>query len=211
MNRFSGDVNTVDTQLPASFSGFSGTVLRVIATMVVMAIVFPELLAAILPLALVYLAVQHFYRPASRELKRLDSITKSPVYAHLSETLSGLSTISAYGLNSSFVKVSQARTDTNAVVYLKMNLINRWLGLRLDWVRPACLALPGWAEKAYLPYISCFRSLLAVPLFAVAWRLLCLSSASLVLTVCSLPLALHLDSLCRWVPSWSASPPWLPC
>lgn len=134
MNRFSGDVNTVDTTLPSAFSGFSGTVLRVIATMIVQAIVFPELLAAMVPLALVYLAVQHFYRPASRELKRLDSITKSPVYAHLSETLSGLSTIAAYGLASSFVKVSQARTDTNAVVYLKMNLINRWLGLRLDWV-----------------------------------------------------------------------------
>ncbi len=50
-----------------------------------------------------------FYRAAARELKRMDSITRSPIYAHFSAALGGLATIRAYGLQRRFINAVEVR------------------------------------------------------------------------------------------------------
>ena len=68
----------------------------------------------------------------TRELQRLDSITKSPIYAHFGETLNGLPTLRAYGLQDEFTRRSHAKVDANTQAFLLLNMINRWLGVRLE-------------------------------------------------------------------------------
>jgi len=55
--------------------------------------------------------LQNFYVPASRELKRLDSVARSPIYSHFSETLMGSSTVRAYGQSERFMEVNRGRLD----------------------------------------------------------------------------------------------------
>lgn len=69
-----------------------------------------------------------------RQLKRLESASKSPIFSHFSETLTGVSTIRAYRVQNRFVKIMQSRIDENLVYYYPNNVSNRWLALRLELI-----------------------------------------------------------------------------
>ena len=133
-NRFSGDIDIIDRALPTSFQGFLSLAARIVGTIVLEAVILPWSLIGFAVTAVVYAYVQMYYAASSRELKRLDNITKSPVLAHLSETLTGLPTIRAYGAGGRFVTGFQSKLDRNSLANLTLNLVNRWLGLRLDWI-----------------------------------------------------------------------------
>jgi ABC-type multidrug transport system fused ATPase/permease subunit len=63
----------------------------------------------------------------------LDSISKSPIYAQLSETLGGLATIRAYRSQERFQLQIMNAVDKNNVAFIFTQMANRWLGLRLDY------------------------------------------------------------------------------
>lgn len=56
---------------------------------------------------------QRFYVSTSRQLRRLDSVTRSPIYSHFGETVSGLSVIRAYGHQERFLKQNERTMDIN--------------------------------------------------------------------------------------------------
>lgn len=97
LNRFSSDLYAVDDSLPFVLNILLANVFGLLGMLVVISYGLPWVLALLLPLALVCHRTQRFYRHTSRELKRLCSITLSPVYSHFSETLTGLGTIRASG------------------------------------------------------------------------------------------------------------------
>ena len=72
--------------------------------------------------------------PTSRQLKRLESITRSPIFSHFSETLSGVSTIRAFGATSAFIGESHRRVDANLRCFYPKFIANRWLAFRLKLV-----------------------------------------------------------------------------
>ena len=64
------------------------------------------------------LSVQRYYIPAYRQLRRLESVTRSPVFARFSETLLGPSTVRAFGEQRRFIKEFQECNDhTMAFTY----------------------------------------------------------------------------------------------
>ncbi|KAG7274975.1 hypothetical protein CRUP_001068, partial [Coryphaenoides rupestris] len=95
LNRVSSDVSCVDDGLPFVLNILLASVFSLAGTLLVMAYSLPWVLLALLPLGALYHRTQSFYRHSSRELKRLCSLTLSPLYAHFSETMSGLATIRA--------------------------------------------------------------------------------------------------------------------
>ena len=50
---------------------------------------------------------------SSRQLKRLESTSKSPIYSHFGETIAGVTVIRAYGLDQHFIAESERRVDEN--------------------------------------------------------------------------------------------------
>lgn len=74
----------------------------------------------------------HLYLSASREIKRIDSISKSPIYQHFGETLSGVSTIRAYGVGNRFISDSFSKVDNNNRPFFYLWVANRWLSFRID-------------------------------------------------------------------------------
>lgn len=91
-------------------------------------------LIAIVPLAVVYIAVQRFYIASCRDLQRLDSLTKSPVLSHFGETLGGLATIRAYERQDSFEEKNFEVVDMNNKAFLNLQTAILWMGIRLDFV-----------------------------------------------------------------------------
>ena len=69
-----------------------------------------------------------------RQLKRLESASKSPIFSHFSETQTGVSTIRAYRVQERFVKTMEKKIDDNLTFYFPNNISNRWLALRLELI-----------------------------------------------------------------------------
>ncbi|KAI1280795.1 ATP-binding cassette sub-family C member 3 [Halotydeus destructor] len=132
VNRFSRDVDTVDAIIPQSLRGFLDCLLQVFVTIFMIGYATPYFLLLVVPTSLVYYYIQKFYIPTSRQLKRLESITRSPIFSHFSETLSGVSTIRAYKANQRFIDESDKRVDYNQMSVFSRLMANRWLSVRLD-------------------------------------------------------------------------------
>ena len=81
-----------------------------------------------------YLFIQRYYLRTSRELKRLDSVSRSPIYAHFQESLGGISTIRAYRQQDRFEQENEWRVDANLRAYFPSISANRWLALRLEFI-----------------------------------------------------------------------------
>ncbi|CAM9003410.1 unnamed protein product [Rhodiola kirilowii] len=87
---------------------------------------------AILPLLILFYSAYLYYQSSAREVKRLDSITRSPVYAQFGEALNGLSTIRAYKAYDRMADINGKAMDNN-IRYTLVNMgANRWLGIRLE-------------------------------------------------------------------------------
>lgn len=88
----------------------------------------------IVPLGAVYLYIQRYYLRTSRELKRLESVSRSPIYAHFQETLGGITTIRAYRQQKRFALENEWRIDANLRAYFPSINANRWLAVRLEFI-----------------------------------------------------------------------------
>src|ERR1700712_4770695 len=103
-------------------------------TLVVISSSTPAFIALIIPLAFIYLWIQRYYLRSSRELKRLDSVTRSPIYAHFQESLGGITTIRAYRQQKRFALENEWRVDANLRAYFPSINANRWLAVRLEFI-----------------------------------------------------------------------------
>ncbi|XP_069315906.1 ATP-binding cassette sub-family C member 2 isoform X2 [Eulemur rufifrons] len=134
VNRFAGDISTVDDSLPMSFRSWMLNFLGIIGTLVMICLATPIFAVVIIPLGIIYVGVQMFYVATSRQLRRLDSVTRSPIYSHFSETVSGLPVIRAFEHQQRFLNHNQAGTDTNQKCVFSWIVSNRWLAIRLELI-----------------------------------------------------------------------------
>lgn len=104
------------------------------ATVVVIAYELPIFLAVILPVCIIFYFIQKLYVSTARQLKRLESVSKSPVFSHFSETLSGISTIRAYSACEQFIEKNDNNVDYNNTFFFCSLISNRWLSIRLEMV-----------------------------------------------------------------------------
>jgi ATP-binding cassette, subfamily C (CFTR/MRP), member 1 len=128
------DIYRVDEVLARTFSMLFNNATRSIFTLVVISVSTPAFASLILPLGFMYYYIQRYYLRTSRELKRLDSVSKSPVYAHFQESLGGISTIRAYRQQDRFKLENEWRLDANLRAYYPSITANRWLAIRLEFI-----------------------------------------------------------------------------
>uniref|UniRef100_A0AAZ3RYK9 ABC transmembrane type-1 domain-containing protein n=1 Tax=Oncorhynchus tshawytscha TaxID=74940 RepID=A0AAZ3RYK9_ONCTS len=134
VNRFSKETDTIDSIIPSIIKMFMGSMFNVVGSCVVILIATPLVAIIIPPLGILYFFVQRFYVASSRQLKRLESVSRSPVYTHFNETLLGASVIRAFGEQERFIRESDGRVDHNQKAYYPSIVANRWLAVRLELV-----------------------------------------------------------------------------
>jgi ATP-binding cassette subfamily C (CFTR/MRP) protein 1 len=125
INRFSKDVDVVDNTLPMNMRSWIQCLFTVMSTIVIISISTPWFLAAILPLSIVYYLITKFYVATSRQLKRLESVSRSPIYSHFNETLTGCTTIRAYAVQDRFILESENKVDFNQKCFFPSIVANR--------------------------------------------------------------------------------------
>ncbi|KAF6731478.1 Canalicular multispecific organic anion transporter 1 [Oryzias melastigma] len=134
VNRFAKDIFTIDEAIPHSFRSWLLSLLAVLGTLFVISLAIPFFTIVIIPLAVIYFFVQRFYVATSRQLHRLDSVSRSPIYSHFGETVSGLSVIRAYKHQDRFLKLNEIAIDNNLKSVYPRIISNRWLAIRLEFL-----------------------------------------------------------------------------
>ncbi|MFH4978030.1 hypothetical protein AB6A40_004739 [Gnathostoma spinigerum] len=124
----------IDTRVPSSLMSTIGCIVQGFSILIIPIIVTPPILFFIVVLSVVYGLILRFYVSTSRQLKRLESSTRSPVYSHFQESIQGAASIRAYGCVDYFISESQRKVDNNLATYYPSIVANRWLAVRLELV-----------------------------------------------------------------------------
>ncbi|OMO92328.1 hypothetical protein COLO4_17672 [Corchorus olitorius] len=132
INRFAKDLGDIDRNVAPFMNMFLSQVSQLLSTFVLIGIVSTMSLWAIMPLLVLFYAAYLYYQSTAREVKRLDSITRSPVYAQFGEALNGLSTIRAYKAYDRMAEINGKSMDNNIRFTLVNMSSNRWLAIRLE-------------------------------------------------------------------------------
>ncbi|KAJ1981631.1 hypothetical protein H4R35_000630 [Dimargaris xerosporica] len=134
LNRFSKDQTTLDQTLPRTLDHYIMTLIRLVMILAVVLMSTPLISLLLIPLSVAFRYLQRYYLTSSLELKRLDSVSRSPIYAQFQETLGGASTIRAYRQTHRFARENEYRLDLNQQAYFPYISLNRWLAVRLETI-----------------------------------------------------------------------------
>uniref|UniRef100_A0A8C4N8Z1 ABC-type glutathione-S-conjugate transporter n=1 Tax=Eptatretus burgeri TaxID=7764 RepID=A0A8C4N8Z1_EPTBU len=133
-NRFSNDIDIIDEAIPTAVRLWLVCLFSVVVTVFAVTLATPLFSVVVLPLGVFYHFVQRVYVASLRQLRRLDSVSRSPIYSHFGETLSGLPVIRASGHSHRFLQQNFDILNENMLSIYMWIISNRWLAIRLDLV-----------------------------------------------------------------------------
>merc|ERR1712071_24632 len=137
LNRFSKDIGSMDEILPSTFFDMFSIGLENIGFIFLVGWVNLWLLLPLFFLAIIFLKLRNFYLKSARDVKRIESTTRSPVFTHLSSTLNGLTTLRAHQSQVIFQQTFDDLQDIHTSAWYMVLSMTRWFGLWLDWI---CIA-----------------------------------------------------------------------
>ena len=133
VNRFSSDMEELDTHLPAALGTFVACIGGVVSKATSIAVAtFGVCILALIPMAALYNRFARYFRRAAIELKRLQSLAKSPTTSSFTETLAGATSIRGYGASADFIAKSDARFTALTNVQVARGFANLWLQVRMQ-------------------------------------------------------------------------------
>jgi len=150
ISRFSKDINAIDQMVPFQLEMFLVAIYTLLAMFALLSTASPYIIIGIaastpykrfiLPFLTsnpsivfaLYIFCSHYYRSTAIGIQRLDSISRSPIFSHLSDTLEGGATIRAYDMRKQFKVANMNNIDCNSVAFFNLRYCNVWFGLVLD-------------------------------------------------------------------------------
>uniref|UniRef100_A0A674EJH8 Multidrug resistance-associated protein 4 n=1 Tax=Salmo trutta TaxID=8032 RepID=A0A674EJH8_SALTR len=120
------------------------SILQNIGVVVVAASVMPWILIPVVPLLIIFLFLRRYFLQTSRDVKRLESTTRSPVFSHLSSSLQGLWTIRAFRAEERFQNTFDAHQDLHSESWFLFLVTSRWFALRLDGICAAFVTVTAF-------------------------------------------------------------------
>ncbi|KAF9378719.1 hypothetical protein CPB97_009391 [Podila verticillata] len=145
LNRFSKDMANCDELLPYVFYDTIQVALVLLGSVITVCIVNPWIIIAIPFILLSFVALRNLYMKSSRQVKRIESQERSPIYSHLSETLSGLISVRAFRKREEFMEEHLKTQEDHGRAFFTYLAMARWLGYRLDVVSALFLGITAVA------------------------------------------------------------------
>lgn len=132
LNRFSADVGSNDDQLPQTLFDFFVIAFIVLGAIATTLSVLPFTLVAFPPLVWYFLSVRNTFVTSTRELKRLEGLARSPIFAMLGETLGGIATIRSNQSLEYFRHKFETAHDAHTRAFFAFIAASRWVGFRME-------------------------------------------------------------------------------
>ncbi|XP_054157408.1 ATP-binding cassette sub-family C member 4-like [Oppia nitens] len=134
LNRFTKDTGIVDEALPSTAYDLQMTISNAIGILVVNVILNWFLIFPAIFLVIVVFMCRYFYIRSARDIKRLEGLSRSPMYSHVSTTLTGLSTVRAFGTQQMFVRQFERFQNDNSSTFFMFVCTSRGFGILMDWI-----------------------------------------------------------------------------
>lgn len=134
VNRFSKDVYTIDEKLVETGGMYLRTIFAVVATVFVISGVTPVFILFLIPMVLYYMNEQAFFTVSYRELKRLDSTSRSPIFALLGESVDGVAVIRSFMAEETLKARLRSMLNRQQHAYFLVCAAQSWLAVRLELV-----------------------------------------------------------------------------
>lgn len=143
-NRFAKDLEGIDSGLPDNFGRSLMYGLGVLTTLVVVSSAAPAFLLGFVLLSLAYYRDARLFSTSAREFRRLDSISKSPLFSIYGEAISGVAVIRSFGASARFLSLMLEKASTNVTYYWFLWGTNRWLSVRFSLLSALVVALTAY-------------------------------------------------------------------
>ncbi|KYB27685.1 probable multidrug resistance-associated protein lethal(2)03659 isoform X2 [Tribolium castaneum] len=134
LNRFSKDMGSIDELLTSAMIDCLQIGLSLLGIIIVVAVVSPWLMVPTVVAGIIFYFLRIFYIRTSRNVKRLEGITRSPVFSHLNASLQGLTTIRAFGAQEILEKEFDGHQDLHSSAWFSFISTSRAFGYWLDVV-----------------------------------------------------------------------------
>lgn len=132
LNRFTKDIGFMDEQIPLYFHKCIHDASFVFSTLIAVCIVQVVLIIPIGLFVCSILALRYYFLKASRQIKRYESIARSPLYSHISMTLQGLRTIRSFHIQDRVSADYFYLQNNHSRAWFDFRMGIRWLGIRID-------------------------------------------------------------------------------
>uniref|UniRef100_A0A5S6Q235 ABC-type glutathione-S-conjugate transporter n=1 Tax=Trichuris muris TaxID=70415 RepID=A0A5S6Q235_TRIMR len=134
INRIGKDIDMVDNMLPNNIRGLMNTFSQVATALVIIMINMSVFGVIVIPLAVLYWLLQRFYVATSRQLQRMEAVSRSPIYSLFQEVVQGITSVRAYRGQAWFRKKFDLLIDENQMNYYPKIISNRWLAVRIEFI-----------------------------------------------------------------------------
>ena len=153
LNRFTADFHMIDSRLGYDIGLTVTKILEVLGVLLAGMLVSPVVIIFAVALLLISLKLALIYLAGAREIKRIESIAKSPVFEQFGSSLAGLVTIRAFNKSDTYIGIINNKINCHAQAWWNTWLFNRWLGFRMNLLG-AIFATSTAALVGYVPGIT---------------------------------------------------------
>jgi ABC-type multidrug transport system fused ATPase/permease subunit len=132
VNRISKDIASIDRDLAQMCVIFLRSLVQIVGTFIIIGLSTPYALASFVPVMTLFFWTYRYFQSTNLELKRLDSVARSPIYQYFSQCLNGADSIRAYKAQNQVAAESARKINNQARFTLALFSANRWLSVRLE-------------------------------------------------------------------------------
>lgn len=132
MNRFSKDLETIDQEVAPTFLFLADVFMQGVVILVVSSYALPPMIGFSILVVTVYGLIGAVYIVSSRDLKRIESVQRSPIFTLVGEVMGGAVAIRAYGDAARFTRHCLRLIDKSSRPFFFLWYENRWLSMRVD-------------------------------------------------------------------------------
>ncbi|KAG1750553.1 uncharacterized protein EDB91DRAFT_1108133 [Suillus paluster] len=132
LNRFGKDIETIDSNLASSLSAVNSSLATFAAAIITVVFFFPIFLIPAVVIGFFYRMLALGYLKTGRDLRRMESNSRSPIFSEFGELLEGIVTVRAFSAEQRFLDDLHGKINVTTKMWYNFWMTNRWLLLNFD-------------------------------------------------------------------------------